>query len=57
MVEMQFKKNTILRFLRKVVIVLNVIKLVGISFQIVDAATEKVRLSRLNLVLEKQRCC
>ena len=51
MVEMQFGIN-VLSFFRKIAIVVSdVFKVVGISFQMLGTATEKARLPKLSFVL------
>ena len=56
MVEMQFGIN-VFSFFRKIGIVSDVFKVMGSSFQILGAATEKARLPKLSFVLGTISCC
>ena len=55
MVEMQFGIN-VLSFFRKIVIVSDVFKVMGSSFQTLGAATEKACLPKLSFVLGTISC-
>ena len=55
MVEMQFVIN-VLSFFWKIAIVSDVFKVMGSSFQILGAATEKARLPKLSFLLGTIRC-
>ena len=49
--------NRCLEFFQKIAIVSAVLKIIGISFQTLGAATEKARLPKLSFVLDTISCC